>query len=163
MFAHLFHLQRALCSPLHTSVSTVSCYHGPWPRQGAHSIIEIIVIDELEFGETSGKNFGLCLWSLTGVQKVPERSWKGENLRLKGYNQKRANCSFSHSLGIKCCILLSMTYTMHVTKPMANWTTDFWHWFSHLTSTHKHWGASQKEVLKFYVMARVLFRTQPPF
>ena len=94
VFAHLFHLNGALCSPSHTSVSTLSCYRGPWTRQGTRSIIEILVMDELEFGETSGKNFGSRLRSLTGVQKVLEGSWKGENLRLRGYIQKGLTAHF---------------------------------------------------------------------
>lgn len=123
MFAHLFHYQHALGSPLNTSVSRLPCYHGPWPQQGARSIIEITVMDELEFGETSGKNFGFCLWSLTGVQEALEGVRKGENLRQWGYNQERANCSFSHFLGIKSCTLLSMTDAVIVAELKAICTT----------------------------------------
>lgn len=57
-----------------------------------------------------------------------------------------------------------MTYAVIVTELTANCTTkkmlklQFWHGVSHLTNTYKHMGVSQ-----FYVMARVLFRTQLSF
>lgn len=60
--AHLFHVQRALCSPLHTHlflrcrVITLLDH-----SRELTPYFEMRVMDELEFGETSGKKLGSCL------------------------------------------------------------------------------------------------------
>lgn len=56
--AHLSHVQRAPKSLSRTSVSALSRYHGSPPWRGARDIIEIKMMDEQCFEETSGKNVG---------------------------------------------------------------------------------------------------------
>lgn len=70
--AHLFRALRALKSLLRTSVSALPRYHGFQARRGARDIIEIQMMDELRFEETSGKNVGSCLRGLTGTKA----SWR---------------------------------------------------------------------------------------
>lgn len=63
--AHLSHVQPAPKSLSRTSVSALSRYHGSQSRWGARDIIEIKMMDEQRFEETSGKNVGSRLWGLT--------------------------------------------------------------------------------------------------
>lgn len=112
--AHLIHMRHVLRSYLHTSVSIPSCYHGSRLRQGVCVIIEVKMMDELQFEESSGKRFGSCLRGLTGT-----KASRRETGTLKTWDQavvitKRLTARFSLS------ILLSFTYTVIVTKPTAS-------------------------------------------
>lgn len=88
------HVQHAPKSLSRTSVSVLSRYHGSQPRRGAHDIIEMKMMDEQSFEETSGKERGIPLMKLDRNQSVLERVRRAKNLRLSASDHNRASFSF---------------------------------------------------------------------
>lgn len=88
------HMQHAPKSLSRTSVSALSRYHGSQPRRGARDIIEIKMMDEQSFEESSGKERGIPFMKLDRNQSVLERVRSAENLRLSASDHNRADFSF---------------------------------------------------------------------